>query len=287
MPNPDGFFSRALDRLKGSGLPWTEPIPFQAYAAEGGFKGLRAPNHISVQHYRDLAPELRKAGVMVFRVGGEGRETSFRLVQARGSLEEAFFLSDAACFDASRPERHWTSPEILEPFRLMKGLEESGALNLALASGLLGRALDLDDGFPRVAPSRSASTFTFDFRPQAPDDEAFHHQNGQVEIDAVFLARRKGRLKLVVAEAKHGPPGPGLAKHKLAYPFYALLTRSLPEGAEILPVYVRSWQKDARIHFGICECGFQDPVAHCLASFAPEGRGGTFFIDLESRPHEG
>lgn len=274
----EGFFAQALLAMQKADNPWTDPIQFQEYRK--GFQGadLKAPPLISVQNFAGLNKDLKSAGAMVLRLGGAGGLTEFRLIKAQISLKDEFFLNDSECFALDPALPHLTTPEILRPFELMGSIEESGAVNLALASGLLGRALDLDDGFPRVAPAKAASTFTFDFQPFESIPVSFTHLNGQVEIDSIFLARRKGRLKLVVIEAKHGRPGAGLAKHKLAYPAYAVRAKSLPEEIEIVPVYLRSWQTEGQVNFGVCECSFTDKKNWSLTSLQPLGCANIYAI---------
>jgi len=87
---------------------------------------------------------------------------------------------------------------------------------------------------------------------------AWHHDKGQVEIDAVMFARRGGRRTLFVVEAKKGKRANSLAKHKLVYPALALsghpAIRSFESDVDIVPVYLRAWSEGDQIHYQITEC---------------------------------
>jgi hypothetical protein len=86
---------------------------------------------------------------------------------------------------------------------------------------------------------------------------------GQVEIDALVLARRSGRWCLFVIEAKHEPPPSSLAKtNQLAYAVAAVATMGLPADVAIVPVYLRAWIPDDRrglVRYLVAECQCGDP----------------------------
>ena len=202
-----------------------------------------------------LDRDLRAANVMVFRLGqGDGRGTQFALVKAEHSITE-FFLSEA---EYSSTPIHF-SPKVpasdLFPFKLLGTITETGAVNLAIASGLLGHALRCDEPSPRVSPATGASTYTFDVWPHRRlTDLCWQHVQGQVEIDAIYWANRDGMPVLFVIEAKHGQPS-ALAKTKLAYACSAVATKRVPADIPIVPVYLRSWQQpNGRVRFCITEC---------------------------------
>jgi hypothetical protein len=268
----NSIFEIALQELARSGRPYSDPISFQKYISSNGLLTRATALSISVQTLEQLDPSLRKAGVMVFRLGtsSDGRTTQFGLACSPDKIED-YFLIDREIFpktastfipDASAYE--------LFPFRLLGNLIEAGAINLAIASGLLGHALELDPPFPRVAPATGCSTYSFDVAPHARYDVRWSHKDGQVEIDAVLLAKRRGRWCLFVVEAKHGPMA-SLAKMKLAYPAAAVATKRLPPDVPIIPVYLRSWQEEGdHLRYAIAECDCPDPrrAGSAVASLA-------------------
>lgn len=97
------------------------------------------------------------------------------------------------------------------------------------------------------------SVFTFEFRPRADQTTTLLHQQGQVEIDAVFVAKRDNKECLFIVEAKHGEKFDSLAKHKLLYPILSLLPK-IPSSMPIIPVYLRSLKSANGIDFYIAEC---------------------------------
>ncbi len=217
---------------------------------------------------------------MVLRMGIDGTQARFALVRAERSVEREFFLSDSLCFDSEAdPITYQPDKDVLLPFELLGSLQEGGAVNLAVATGLLGRALNLDEPYSRVAPTQSASTHAFVVRPHASYAVQWTHESGQVEIDTIYLGKRAGQQKLFVIEAKHGKPGAGLAKHKLAYPAYVMASKPLPKGIEIVPVYLRSWQDGERVLFGAAECTFGGAAA-AMTSIEPLARAKIYAVPL-------
>ena len=263
------IFRAALQDMSTDGKTWREPQSFREYCEHLGIVA-RTQSSISIQTGADLPKELVESNTMVLRLGGPG-PTKFGLVAADRDVISEFFLSDIDCFDREHTELFLPEADLstLLPFQILGSIEESGALNLALASGLLGHALNLDKPYPRIAPARGQSTYTFQFKPHAARPVEWRHEKGQVEIDTVVLAKRGGRSLLFVVEAKHGRLGPGLAKHKLAYPVYAMMNKPLPAEIEIVPVYLRSWADGQYLNFAIAECRFEDEASRSLTSLNP------------------
>lgn len=194
---------------------------------------------------------------MVFRLGAG----TFALARAERSVEEFFLLDDLLLPKAAETFKPDAAITELLPFKLLGSLTEVGQVNIALASGLLGYALGIDAPWPRTAPATSHSTYTFVVAPHNALDVCWYHRKGQVEIDALVLARRSGNWCLFVLEAKHEPPA-SLAKTKLAYPVAAVATMDLPADVAIIPVYLRSWIPNDRqgvVRFMITECEYGDP----------------------------
>jgi hypothetical protein len=94
--------------------------------------------------------------------------------------------------------------------------------------------------------------------PHADCEIAWPHRAGQVEMDAVLFARRRRQWTLFVIEAKHGRRA-SLSKAKLAYAALAVGTKRVPSDVQIVPVYMRSWEEDGRLMFGVAECEMGDP----------------------------
>ena len=257
--DPKGFsFRPLLESMGRSGAEWTDRQSLIDYVRKylPGIKPPKAPKQISVQSWKDLRSELKVAGAMVFRLG-KGHFALYRVPE--GELFNRFFLPDPEIFGGT-VETFMPDASIsdLYPFQLLGSIQESGAVNLAIASGILESALRLDRPAPRIAPARGQSTYTFEVVPEAAKNVHWTHAGGQVEVDSVFVARREGQWKLFVIEAKHGAPSKdsSLAKHKLAYPALVLAGKKLPPDIEIVPIYLRTWlcADSNRLNFGVAEC---------------------------------
>lgn len=109
----------------------------------------------------------------------------------------------------------------------------------------------------------------------------WEHVDGQVEIDTVFNERREKKWNLFVIEAKHGRPGPSLAKHKLAYPFYAVAAKKIPADIEVIPVYLRSWADTEHVYFGIAECQFRAGSKYALTALEPMQQSRILALPLK------
>jgi len=266
----------ALEAMEVSGSSTFGPVRFIDYLPEHFGKEIPktwnvTAKWLSIQSLTGggfpLDSALRDAGVMIFRLG----IGTFALIKA--AVLDDFFLFDEKLV----AEREVFVPQCaasdLFPFQLMGSWVEANAVNLAIASGLLNAALDVDADSPRIGPTTGTSTYTFPVRPHTefPDLE-WVHKNGQVEIDALYFARRRGKWTLFVIEAKKGPSS-SLPKHKLVYPTLAIsthpLVREFGEGVDIVPVYLKAWSDHAHILFRITECA-------CEALRAGEG----FISDL-------
>jgi hypothetical protein len=173
----------------------------------------------------------------------------------RKSDWEDFFLLDEAVFGSVAPEVFLPPVQARElfAFQLLPTLTETSFVNLALASGLLAHALGIDRERSALVPATGQSTFSFDVRPRADVSAVWHHINGQVEIDALFVAERGGKPHLFVVEAKSSRDFDSLAKHKLVYPLLALAT-AVPSYLPLVPVYLRVMPSPDGLHFCVCEC---------------------------------
>ena len=214
---------------------------------------------------------LQNANAMVVRLGSPkgSRGTTFAIVRVDGHLEDFLLLHDKVFEDCDEspflPAASWRD---LYAFQVLRKLTEPSLVNLAIASGLLGYALDLDEGTVGLVPATGQSTFTFEFQPHGLVQQTLLHQNGQVEIDALFVGRRNRKDCLFVVEAKSGPDVKSVARHKLVYPVLSV-AKHLPTGMSIVPVYIHVTSEADGYHFRIAECEFHDPRTPMLSSLAP------------------
>jgi len=142
---------------------------------------------------------------------------------------------------------------------------------LALVSGLLGTALNLDDPDRPIVPATGQSNFSFSLQPHASIDVKWKHDHGQVEIDALFTARRQGRETLFLVEAKTSGAFGTLAKHKLVYPLLALHNH-VPNYLKIVPVYLRVIKIANSLHFLVSECALDFSVRPAVSSLVSLGQ---------------
>ena len=256
-------FTPAVEEMQRQGLQTTEPRNFLQYLDDNGIPRAQVKTWdcLSIDHVARLRPSLRDNRTMVFRLGSPDGSTgtSFGLARTMDGFQD-YFLDDSVIF-GNLPREEFTpslAQEELVGFRLFPALTETSLVNLGIASGLVGAALGLsEDTVPR-APATGRSTFSFQVRPHQQFDAIWTHANGQVEIDALFVGRRGGRLTVFVMEAKAGPPADTLAKHKLVYPVLATAP-GVPAEADIVPVYLRAHQTEDAIIYYLAECSYPDP----------------------------
>ncbi|NKF50281.1 hypothetical protein G3R49_06800 [Shewanella sp. WXL01] len=250
------MFDQAIKEIEGSGDIIGTPRSFQDYVAETKLGNKRTAQYISINSISDLTSELKNSGYMVFRLGSPkgSRNTEFALAKAVESWADYFFI-DEDIFSNSELEVFLPSASIrsLFAFQLLPTLTETSIVNLAMASGLLTEALGIEQDNNQSIPATGQSVFTFDFQPTSHSNEVLTHNQGQVEIDALFVGKRKGKECLFVIEAKSGKEFDSLAKHKLLYPMLAL-QNNIPAYMEVIPVYLRTIRKEGYIEFNIAEC---------------------------------
>ena len=264
------IFYAAVHEMNAKGLSIYGPKSFKAYMRENKLPEKGTAANISVDSIEKLNLELRENKLMILRLGAKKgeRETSFVLVRLSNSWSD-FFLIDKDLTNDIKPTLFISqmSQRELFPFQLLPKLTETSMVNLAIGSGLIAEAIGLDKGSANTTFATGQSTFTFDFKAVEQSSETLTHQNGQVEIDALLLGRRKGEETLVIIEAKHGKSqGQSLAKHKLFYPVQAL-KNSVPSYVKVLPIYLKTWIEDYDIHFLVTECEVQ--VENVLSTLNP------------------
>lgn len=256
------MFEAALKEMEKSGLTYWGPKSFQDYCKANGVTATRTAEYISVDSHKSLASELKQAQCMVFRLGspkGE-RNTHFGLSKCVGGWGD-FFLMDELLFADSSPEMFIPTVSFrhLFPFYLLPFFTETSLVNLALASGLMAHALGLDEPSLPLAAATGQSTHTFHFRPRAEAAKPWLHSKGQVEIDSLFAARRRGKETVFIVESKAAGELDSLAKHKLVYPLLAIRD-SVPHYMDIVPVYLRAVQRADGCHFYVAECNLPEPA---------------------------
>lgn len=251
------MFESLISSLEQSACAVSTPQSFKRFLASEGLQtSKRTPEIISINGLSDLQPELRENSYTILRLGkpDDDKTTQFSLVKLP-SLSDGFFL-DQPIFDSAGignfiPE---TSLRSLYPYHLLPKLTESSLLNLALSSGILAEALDIDPGINLGFAAGGNTSYTFDFHPLSTSPIAVKHNRGQVEIDSMFVARRQGQECLFVIEAKVGVGDRSLAKQKLLYP--ALGLRDLaPNWLVVVPVYLRIIKDGSDNYvFNMAEC---------------------------------
>ena len=239
--------------MDGSGV--FGPASFQDYATQHGYNSSRKTCElISKDSIESLPDELREAQAMVLRLGvaSDGRGTAFVLVKVSNLsdfflIHEKIFTNEEVRFDPFVHEAN------LLAFQSLPKLTETSLVNLALASGVLGTALQIDDPTRIPLPATGQSTYSFVFQPHEDIWVQLKHDRGQVEIDALFFAKRGGITCLFLIEAKTGTGRRSLAKHKLVYPLLALRPE-IPITIPIVPVYMHAERTTSGYRFRIAEC---------------------------------
>jgi hypothetical protein len=257
---PD-IFEPALRQMTKEGTTLYGPISFKSYLAANNLAVTgNTPSYISIDSFEALPSSLKTAGAMVFRLGRAdlvgGSETAFALTTLGQSLTE-MFLIDAALRANIVTETFLPTTSVRElfPFHILPQLSEPNVLSYAFASGLISDALVLDVRGALAPPATGASNFSFSFLPHEHAPTTLLYRTGQVEIDAMFVGCRGGKLKLFVLEAKVGQKSASLAKHKLAYAVMAVAQR-IPPDMEIVPVYARFCKNERSLDALIVECTF-------------------------------
>ena len=248
------IFHDLLQEMQAKEQKVSFPQGFQDYVNAKNLRVKTAPS-ISIDSLKKLPTALKNQNTMVLRLGAHPASNQTYISLVKSNDVNDFFFNDQALFGQLQPELFLPNVSIrsLFAFQLLPKVTETSVVNLAIASGLMAEALNLKDDKTIVVPATGQSTFTFNFKPLANEDVVLEHINGQVEIDAVFVAKRGGKEHLFVIEAKHGDKFDSLAKHKLLYPSLSLLQK-LPSSMPIVPVYLRSIKTKKGIDFYIAEC---------------------------------
>lgn len=254
------IFNQLINEMEDQNLLFSEPKSFKQYQEQQGKKTGDTAKFISVQTIEKLAPELREKGYMVFRLGSKGKDqtTHFALAKLRDPNDwSEYFLIDLDIFTNIEPELFLPNVSIrqLFAFDLLSSLTENSLINLAISSGLLATALNIETSESLAAPASGQGTFTFEFRPSSHTEIIWKHEKGNVEIDALFVGKRENRETLFIIEAKTSDKFESLAKYKLVYPLLALEPK-VPKMIPMVPVYLRAIKNPEKhqIDFYIAEC---------------------------------
>lgn len=260
---PLGIFDPALSDLAEKTDAFWGPQSFQDYLTRNKLPKAKTAQYISVNSLEELHPSLRDNDVMALRLGAskDGAGTQFGLVKVKGRLSD-FFLIDSQVFEDTIGQTFLppASYHKLYPFQLIPSASENSLVNYAFASGIISHALQLDKEQEISAPATGTSTYTFTVRPHSCLDSKVIHNNGQVQIDALFVGQKQKKQTLFVLEAKSNVQDRSLAKHKLIYPILAIANR-VPPDMTITPVYMKVTKSSDGLHFLVAECTYPDPRA--------------------------
>ena len=246
------MFDKAIEDLFNSNDVVSDPIPFQPYITKIGLKkNVKTADFISINDISQLRPELKENKCTVLRLGGGiGGYTRFSLV--RMDSWDDYFLREKKLFHNDfSAEKITLSKDFLFPFTMVENLSETALVNLCLGSGILYHALELDDK-NQILPFTTRGTYTFNFQPSNRSKKILDHVNGQIEIDSIFVAKRKGKKSLFVIEAKSDKTD-NLSKHKILYPILAI-SKNIPNDMDVVPVYIRIKKNELGYSFHIAEC---------------------------------
>jgi hypothetical protein len=255
------LFEPALLQLPADSFSVYGPTSFQDYLKTNGLPYSKTAEWISIDSYERLHSELKKNHAMVLRLGcaTSGTGTQFCLVRAEKRLHDFFLMDDEIFMDIDGSTfLPSASMRQLYAYQLLPTLSESSLVNLGLSSGLISFALNLNERDLITTAATGRSTYSFKVRVHSEIGLELMHNNGQVDIDALFLGNRNGRECLFVLEAKCNENDRSLAKHKLVYPILSFAPM-VPKDMQIIPVYVRILEKPDGLHYHIVECDFPNP----------------------------
>ncbi|MDP9313213.1 MAG: hypothetical protein M3R24_20405 [Chloroflexota bacterium] len=260
------IFTPALDTLHNQNNCLFGPMSFQHYLLQHQLGTAKTAQSISIDSLERLHPELRQNDTMVIRLGATtgGTNTQFALAKVQGRLKDFFLFDNALEHRSATTFLPTVGFRQLYPYQLLAPYSETSLVNLGFASGLISTALRLDESETLTIPATGQSTFTFRLRPHSLFDTVLDHNNGQVQVDALFLGKRGNKEYLFVLEAKTRSADRSLAKHKLVYPILAL-ARQVPHDIPIIPVYLKVFHAVEGLIYHVVECNFPNHRDHICA----------------------
>ena len=280
-----GVFSPLILELNKQDLGFTIPQSYKEYKLKNSINNnAMTASVISVDFLDRLDSELKQNETMVFRLGSPkgGNGTHFALAKCKNVINDYFLDESILKKNSTNEIIYLDKTQSLNAFKLLPKLTETSLVNLAFASGILAKALNLDEDTKNVIPATCQSTFSFKVRPHEDYDIAWEHNNGQVEIDALFYGTRKGVHELYLVESKFGSSHSTLAKHKLVYPFLAI-NKHINSKIRIVPVYLKTSIQGNSIHVMVTECIFKGN-SHAVSSLKPLITKSFLIEDFLSNP---
>ncbi|MBE6063823.1 DUF6997 domain-containing protein [Clostridium cochlearium] len=263
----NSIFKNAITQiLKNDSNKIFGPISFNKYLKENNICNVSTAQNISIDSYEKLNKELRDNNIMVLRLGNaiDSKGTQFALIKTE-NINDYFLIDDEIFTKCGYTYLPTKSIRDLFAYQVFPFLSESSFVNLGVVSGLISRALGLDEYNVPLTPAMGKSVFTFKLYPYSKyKDVIFTHNNGQVEIDGVLVAERKEKQTVFVLEAKSDKSHKSLSKHKLVYPVLAL-AKNVPKDMEIVPVYIKIFKEEDGIHYHVVECKLPDPRKKLIA----------------------
>lgn len=236
------------------------PESFSEYITRHELPKVGPVRFISVDSLEALSNTLKMNDCMVLRLG----RGTFAVIKVNENLRD-FFLIDRDIFSDTAEKFYPTvEPNQLLAYKLLPRLTENTLVNLGFSSGLISYSLNLDFVRPIYPPATCSSTFSFEFYPHTMVKSKLNYSNGQVEIDAMFVEKRKGKNTLFVIETKNEGQHRSLSKHKLFYPILGI-ANSVPKDIAIVPVYLKTTNKADGVHFHVVECNLPDPRERLVA----------------------
>lgn len=254
------MWTSALSEMRQLNNTVYGPTSFISYCKENNIKPSGGTaNHISIDHFERLHKQLKQNHCMVFRLGSANTRngTNFALV-GHDKFREFFFFDKEIFKTASVTfEMPQSTRKALSIINLFDKPSEMMLVTYLLSSGVLGEVLALDKDDAYYSPLTGRNCFTFSYTP-APGHPKLVHENGQVEIDAVFTGKRCGKPVIVVAEAKtDGGRYTSLAKHKLYYAYKAV-KQVCQRDFDVIPIYLKLSVHDGYLEAKIAECADVD-----------------------------
>lgn len=230
----------ALESIKNNNKLFFGPKSFLEYCSENNLANSGTANHISIDYFEKLSKELRAEDFMVLRLGSTEKKMGTKFILVKYDEPDNFFFFDKKIFDS--PPKYFPVNQkvknVLSIMKLFDSYSEMMLMSYLLSSGALLDVLDLDKSDIFYTPLTGRNTYTFEYVINEKYGSVIH-ENGQVEIDAVFTGFKNGLPVIVVAEAKvdNGKYNT-LAKHKLFYA-YKSIQSIIKDDFEIIPIYVK------------------------------------------------
>lgn len=250
------MWTKALTEMEQQNSKIYGPKSFIKYCESNNIQNAgRTASHISIDHYKKLHKQLKENQCMVLRLGSNNVRNGTNFVLVKHDQFRDFFFFDDEIF-TSKPVEYKSPADVRNALSIMNIFEKPSEMMLVsylLSSGALGEVLGLDEDNIYYTPLTGRNCFTFSYKP-APDYPLLKHENGQVEIDAVFTGKRNGKLVIVIAEAKSDTGRyRSLAKHKLFYAYKSVQEACLKK-FEVIPIYLKLSIKDGVLKAKIAEC---------------------------------